>query len=563
MNIKPWRTDLKRWLEVPPKVVGDSIYSASRHHQVQALDAKDGTVRWTTDCSDQILEAPYLVGEDTVLVQGRTTEDVGSFVGLDAKTGAVKWNRDFSPRWKYHDIPLQDGPVVVQRSSLTSDKDEPMLMGLSPDTGEPLWSLHSSAKSWGIPVAGSDKRLFLEVRGETESVMAVDGSSGEILWNEPGGIWGQPRPLGDGVLLATREGVTLRQGESGEVSWSHQQALTREPWFTEESVVLAQRRTDGLPGDRLTGLDPETGEVKWNYNTAQLRGVAQGPEGQLLHHAYKMIDGQPNFFLHALDNDTGQGQWSLELGAVEIEDLGTDSEGRVTVATKEFKGRRRELLVVDEGKVLWRRPIEGDGMAVAGNGDSMVVMDRQGMTTVDANTGEFRDRVTTDSPLTNYTAEVSPSGQMVMSGIDGVLVSMTLPGAETVMSPTASTPGRMRHYRYNIAENSDGHYYADVKADGEFYPAEDALLIRDQNVQGAVENPVTQADLETLDADADGYLSRPEMNAAQIKLWWDRNHDGEVSNGDGLVAMAGEGHRQAVVDLDRQKLEVRTRPIGG
>ena len=573
MDIKPWRADLKRWLEQPPKIEDGSVITASRHHQVQSLDAKDGSIQWTADCSDQILDSPKLAGEDTVLIQGRT-EDTGSLIGLDKTTGKERWSHSFSPRWKFSDLVLTDGPVVTRRDPLAGDDSEPMLKGLSPDTGETLWSVKAQSKSWGVPVADSNNRLFVELRGNgQESLLALDGESGETLWTRAGDGWGQPQPTENGVLIASRQGVDLVDSDSGEVKWSHQQMMSREPLQTRESIVVGGVRTDNIPGTRLTGLDPQTGKVLWNYDAPHLTGVAQGPNGQLLHHAFKLdANGQRQFYLHGLDNKTGQGLWSLELGSSEVVKVGADDHGRVTAVVK--NGGKEELLVVQDGDIKWRRPVPGKGLSVVGNEEHMVLMDREGMTTVDADTGAYLDQVVTNSPLSNYDGSVSPDGQIVLSGVDGEVVSMTLAGASSIMKPSTKTPGRMRHYRYNLGETEDGHAFADVKADGIFDPSRDALLVRDRSVghdhfteladeAPDASRPVTPNELVNLDGDRDGYLYRGEMDDANISLWWDRDLDGELSSGDGLVAMASDGKRQAVVDLDRKKLEVRNRPVGG
>ena len=572
MDIKPWRADLKRWLEQPPKIEDGSVITASRHHQVQSLDAKDGSIQWTADCSDQIVDSPKLAGEDTVLIQGRT-EDTGSLIGLDKTTGKERWSHSFSPRWKFNDLVLEDGPIVTRRDPSAGEDSEAMLRGLSSDTGETLWSVQTQSKNWGVPVADSENRLFIELRGDgKESVLALDGESGETLWTREGDVWGQPQMLENGVLIASRHGLDLLDPESGELKWSYQQAMSREPLETKESIVIGGGRSDDIPGTRLTGLDPETGEILWNYDTPYLTGVAQGPNGQLLHHAFKLdANGQRNFYLHGMDNKTGQGLWSLELGSSEVVEVGADEHGRVTAVVK--SGRKEELLVIQDGDVKWRRPIAGKGISVVGNEDRMVLMDREGMTTVDADTGAYLEQVVTNSPLSNYDGSVSPDGQIVLSGIDGEVVSMTLPGASSVLKPSSKTPGRMRHYRYNLGETEDGHAFAEVKADGGFHPGADALLVRSRSLghdhfladslDSSVSPPLTPKQLLGFDGDKDGYLYRGEMAEANISLWWDRDLNGEVGRGDGLVAMASEGRRQAVVDLDRQKLEVRQRPVGG
>ena len=55
MNIKPWRADVKRWLELPAIVRGENVIVTSRHHRIEGLKAGDGSRQWSTDLSDEIL----------------------------------------------------------------------------------------------------------------------------------------------------------------------------------------------------------------------------------------------------------------------------------------------------------------------------------------------------------------------------------------------------------------------------------------------------------------------------------------------------------------------------
>lgn len=565
MNIKPWRADVKRWLELPAIVRGENVIVTSRHHRIEGLKAGDGSRQWSTDLSDEILQSPVLVGEDTLLVQGREG-DGGSFHGLDTESGEVRWSKQFSPRWKYSDAPSSQDAVVLRRDPLAGSDSEPMLLGLSPAGGETLWEVPARGESWGVPVQDSENRLFVNVRSdEGESILAVDGSQGSVLWSAPGEVWGRPQPIDSGLLVARRDGLSVLDSGSGEVKWNREQRMGRQPFVAGGSVVVGSPRPDGIPGTRLTGLDAESGEPLWNYDTANLTGLAKGPNDQLLHHAVKIdSQGKPFYYLHALDSRTGEPQWSVELGESKVLGVGYDAEGRVAIAVA--LERDKELLVVENGEILWRRPVEGEGVSVVSNGPQTAVLDGQGVTVVDSETGEYRGQAGVNSPLVNYDGAVSGQGRLALSGIDGEVVSLELPGAETVLEATSQTPGRMRHYRYDMREDEHGRYYADVQADGFFVPGEDALLVsrpvddghQHLSLNQGVET-VTESDLTGWDHDQSGYLSREEMNEANLSLWWDRDFDDKVSPRDGMVAMAGEGNRQAVIDLDRQKIEVRTR----
>lgn len=550
--IRSWRNDLKRWLEVPSKTDGQAVYAASRHHQVQALKSDDGSTLWSRDLSDKIVESPKLLADHTLLIRG-DDESSGSLFGLDRDSGATKWTRTFSPTWKYDDLKTNAGPLVLRRDPLAGTQAEPMLTALDPNNGEELWRVKAEGASWGVPVADGKGRLFVEQRGsERQSVAAVDVLTGALLWDHPVELWGQPRPMDDTVLLPSRSGVSVRDSVSGELGWKHDRELSHEPWLTEQAVVLGSSREGG---SNLTGLDPHNGERLWEVETDYLSGVYQGPSGQVLYQDESFEGGR----LQAIDGVNGESLWQIKLGRARVEGLGSDAEGRLAVVLG--LGRRRQVLVLDQGRLLWQAPVEGKSVAVSGNSEVTALLDSTGLTLVDAQSGQLREKLSPDSPLMNFDGQVTPEGWMTLSGIDGEVMGVQLPGAQSVVAPTVRTPGTLRHYRYDILENDEGQVYADVQVDGQFVAGEDALLVHGAVDEGSVPASVSDRQLTDWDSDINGYLSRQEMAQADLTLWWDRDLDGVVSRLDGVVAMRAEGHRQAVVDLDRQKLEVRTRPI--
>ena len=261
-------------LRARPVVVGDTVYvgASDDHHAtgvVEAVDARDGSLRWRTSVAAPVKTTPVAVGEVLVVVDvrgdvhgvdratGRTcwsaptaeplrhwgyaspaTDGTLVFVGdqtcfraIDAATGDVRWERDdLGPNMNLtsHAAPLlAAGVVVVGFWPLP-----PALVGLDPCTGKTVRVHQLTTKSalggMSGPSPVGDLGLSLDGRHlyvpSGQGTACIDAATFELEWIAPApGIFNPATPIatshGVAVVLA-EHGVRMLDPDDGRVRWA-------------------------------------------------------------------------------------------------------------------------------------------------------------------------------------------------------------------------------------------------------------------------------------------------------------------------------------------------------
>jgi outer membrane protein assembly factor BamB len=225
----------------PVTVVRNTVYAGTHEGRVLALDARDGSARWSFSAGDRILAAPFVAG-DRVLVgcyDGRVyaldaasgalrwTFDakapitstpvlthgvvvVGSrgydLWGLDGATGRPRWNRYIWFSW------IESTVVVAGRHGYVGSSDAARLFAFDTSNGTPVWNADVHGYAWGTPVLDG-ARIYIGTRGEAAAIahrghaLALDRASGRVIWRYPFPAADPTTPhgyAGSGALLGGR-----------------------------------------------------------------------------------------------------------------------------------------------------------------------------------------------------------------------------------------------------------------------------------------------------------------------------------------------------------------------
>jgi alcohol dehydrogenase (cytochrome c) len=247
----------QRGQETQPLVHDGVMYVTASYSRLYAVDARTGDELWQYDarlpegilpCCDVINRGAAIFG-DTVFFG---TLDA-TLVALDAKTGDVKWRKkigDYKEGYSY-----TAAPMIVD------------------STHGPLVITGNSGGEFGIVGAVEARRA----------------DNGEMVWRRPvieghmGELNGQPSTM-TGTLNATWPGDMWQQG--GGATWlgGSYDARTNTiimgtgnpaPWNSH--LRNAGTPTEGNAGDNLyaasrLGIDPDTGEIKFHYQTTPREG---------------------------------------------------------------------------------------------------------------------------------------------------------------------------------------------------------------------------------------------------------------------------------------------------
>ena len=253
--------------------VGENlVVVAGRSGVVFAVAADDGTPRWETQASAEVLAAPLVVS-GVVIVRSQD----GRVVGLGAADGKERWRFDRA-------IPTlssrgASAPVAAGGLVLVGN-DDGTIVALRPEDGVAVWEaivaepegrseLDRLVDIDGDIAVGADAVYATSVRGMTA---AVSIGTGQVIWTRDNGGANALDLTADGVLLADKTGTLWSLDRStGSALWRQEGLLRRQP----SGVVMAGALA--VVGDLegyLHWFDPATGNVRARERVARARLLA-------------------------------------------------------------------------------------------------------------------------------------------------------------------------------------------------------------------------------------------------------------------------------------------------
>ncbi|MGI9549612.1 MAG: PQQ-binding-like beta-propeller repeat protein, partial [Aurantibacter sp.] len=213
---------------VQPTIVGNTLYTASQHGTIYALDHKTGCIRWTFQADAEVRSA-LVVGTDENGAASRLyfSDFVASVYALDLKTKELLWKQKVDE----HPVATITGTlnvfenrlyVPVSSMEIISAYDENYecctfrgsMVALNADTGEQIWKTHtiaeeakpkgktsvgttrmgpSGAPIWTTPTIDTKRRVIYVGTGEnysrpvsktSDAIMAFSLDDGKILWTQ-------------------------------------------------------------------------------------------------------------------------------------------------------------------------------------------------------------------------------------------------------------------------------------------------------------------------------------------------------------------------------------------
>lgn len=208
--------------------VGDGlVVVGALDGQVLALDATDGSRKWSAQVSNEVITAP-VIAQGLVFVRSND----GRVIAFDAATGEQRW---------FHD---QETPTLTVRGNaalvagpgvLFVGNDDGTLTTLTMQDGRPLWQ-----QAIGIPEGRTELERMADVDGAPvlegttlyatsykNQTLAIDGPSSRVLWmRDHGGAGGVGVSSGLVVVADNAGTVWGLDKTSGAPMWS-QPALAR------------------------------------------------------------------------------------------------------------------------------------------------------------------------------------------------------------------------------------------------------------------------------------------------------------------------------------------------
>ena len=265
-----WSTRLPDSRGLPglrPLLAAERVFIGTRKGVIKALD-RDGKSIWQVDTNLRLSAGPALA--DGALIFG--TRD-GEALAVEALDGSERWRAELSS--EVIGKPGGDRSLVAIRSG------DGRVYGLSPQTGERLWTADRSVPA--LTLRGSSSVLVgpdaVYLGMDNGRVAALEKASGEVIWEQPVSV-----PSGrseierivdvdadlmliDGVLIAASYGgdlVAMRAG-SGSPLWRRDLASYTGLDFDGQCLYVTDIESV------LWCLDPANGAALWEQNQLKHR----------------------------------------------------------------------------------------------------------------------------------------------------------------------------------------------------------------------------------------------------------------------------------------------------
>ena len=203
-----------------PVVADGVVYFGSGDHNIYALNAADGSLKWKFATGDVVHASPALA--DGVLYVGSWDS---YFYAIDAATGKETWKfKTGEDHDIYNQVGIQSSAAVANGMVFFGCRDS-NVYALDARTGEKKWAFNNKG-SWAIASpAVKDGRVYFAT-SDTGLVYSVDAGTGKELWHSDGKHWvifSSPAIAGSALYIGSHAGVLHALDlASGKLLWDFQ-----------------------------------------------------------------------------------------------------------------------------------------------------------------------------------------------------------------------------------------------------------------------------------------------------------------------------------------------------
>jgi outer membrane protein assembly factor BamB len=259
--------------------------------------------------------------------------------------------------WTYHMRPAGGTALVLQGDTLILDSLDGALLALRADTGAIRWRskrVGTRETTFGAPSAGAG---LIFVGSIDEEVLGLSPDSGEPVWRRQveGAVQLAPILDQDRLVVSTSKGyLYVLRASNGQVIWARPLELGMQtPTVSAGQIFVSAGRV-------LSAIDIHSGTINWEFqatSTITTRPVIFGTS---------LLVGTERGVLHALRIANGQELWRTQfnggLGAAPAVSadaiFAIDRSGGVTKLSADA---RRVLWHVDIGAAIDATPLLADG----------------------------------------------------------------------------------------------------------------------------------------------------------------------------------------------------------
>lgn len=349
-NLKlKWQSEPGGPIQTCATVIGDDLFYASWDHELRAVEATTGRLKWAVPTERHTMLPPHEQGIRTSpqYEGGKLyfADDYTSVHGVDAVTGKLLWSTRMDPNAEQNGSQTRHSPAVFRGKVVTGHAGwHPQIACLDAENGRMLWRFYTGTGGlWTSPAIDEEKGIVYNVTGNakgirpndpnlyTDSVLAHDLESGELLWydqispSDPSNLEFSCHPM-----LHDARGVrgSIRQC----VSAGHKRGLYTYDRYTGKLLWKAALTPAGMAGgpaadstaaaynriyltsnattslSSITAcLNAYTGEIEWWVPNQSMIVAAVAVANGVFY------QGRTDGMVQALDAETGKLLWEYKL----------------------------------------------------------------------------------------------------------------------------------------------------------------------------------------------------------------------------------------------------------
>ena len=294
-----WSYDAKGKINSGLALTGNTLLFTTFSHKLVALDVRTGRELWHAKLPNVTMSTPIVAGNTVYVGTGSNgvlkrnlVQRVQFFQkdvwGTPAGDEVAAFDLDTGkPRWQHRTVGENMPSAVYDSGRLIFANGDWHAYALSAGTGRQLWSTDLGGVSTMASAVLAGKAVVVAVckRGMRESsAIALDSSTGKILWRSPYGHCDAAPAYADGKVfvssllpgatgLSGKTVVAALDAKSGQPLWVYRGPEGLWSIVGSSEAAIAGAYAGGTyyqPApftDDLLAFDANTGKVKWNFNT--------------------------------------------------------------------------------------------------------------------------------------------------------------------------------------------------------------------------------------------------------------------------------------------------------
>ena len=288
----------KEYLKLKPVIRGDIIYTADVSGLIQAVDKRDGKIKWSTQLKHGIVSGPS-VSEGFIAV------------GTNASTVALLNQANGKKLWQNKVSSEVLSPPALSHQKVIAKTIDGKVFAFDAVNGKQLWTAEHGSPSLVLKASSSPIIVDnLVLIGFSDGQLdALELQTGRVVWQRSiayaTGASDVERLVdidSDPIVKDKVAYLGSYQGYIGALSLTDGQFIWRKPGSVYKNMVLNDNTlylTDS--NDVIWSLDRRTGHVNWKQTSLKARGLT---EPVLI--GDDLVVGDKTGYLHFLGAQTGE-----------------------------------------------------------------------------------------------------------------------------------------------------------------------------------------------------------------------------------------------------------------